>query len=62
MVKEKTSSGLVLYAILNSFKPEFISSRALEFANMIKESEETASPKVHTYNRNVLLLLEMCYY
>lgn len=49
LVKEKTSSGLVLYAILNSFKPEFISSRALEFANMIKESEETASPKYRLF-------------
>ena len=46
LVREKTSSGLVMNALINSFKPEFISNRALEFADIIKECEEGVTSKV----------------
>ena len=48
MGKSKTSSALVLNAIINSFKPDFISSRALNFAELIKDADETALPKVRS--------------
>lgn len=40
------SSAIVLNAVVNSFKPEFISQRAMMFAEMIKDCEETGLPKV----------------
>ena len=46
LVKEKTSSGLVYNALISSFDPRFISKRALEFADLIKESEESVVSKV----------------
>lgn len=46
MVKPTTNSALVLNAIMTSFKPDFISSRALSFAELIKDADETALPKV----------------
>ena len=44
--ERSSSSGLVLNGLLNSFPPEFISMRSLEFANMIQDCEETVIPKV----------------
>ena len=39
-------SALLLNSIMAAFKPEYISARALEFTEMIKECEETGFPKV----------------
>ena len=38
----------VVNAVLNNFRPEFISAQALMFADMIKDCEETGMPKVTT--------------
>lgn len=40
------SSALVLNAVIISFHPNFISRRAMQFAEMIKDCEETGLPKV----------------
>ena len=44
-MKEGTVSAPVLNAIINNFKPEFISARAVRFAEMVKDCEETGMPK-----------------
>jgi hypothetical protein len=49
LIKEKTTSGLVYNAVINSFKPEFTANRATEFADIIKECEETVIPKHQLY-------------
>uniref|UniRef100_A0A1X7VFK8 VPS35 endosomal protein-sorting factor-like n=1 Tax=Amphimedon queenslandica TaxID=400682 RepID=A0A1X7VFK8_AMPQE len=49
LIKEKTSSGLVYNALISSFDPRFISKRALEFADLIKDSEETVVSKYELY-------------
>lgn len=48
-VKDSTSSAIVLNAVLCSFRPEYISSLALQFADMIKDAEETGLPKYKLY-------------
>lgn len=42
-------SAPVLNAVLNNFKPEYISSRALRFAEMIKNCEDTGMPKYRLF-------------
>lgn len=48
-VREGLCSAVVVNAIINSFQPKFISQRALMFADLIKDCEETGLPKVHTH-------------
>ena len=45
-VREGVCSAVVVNAIINSFQPSFISHRALMFADLIKDCEETGLPKV----------------
>ena len=40
------SSAPVLNAVMNSFKPEYIANKALLFADMVRDCEETGLPKV----------------
>lgn len=40
------SSAPVLNAVMNSFKPEYVAQRALMFADMVKDCEDTGLPKV----------------
>ena len=45
------SSAPVLNAVMTTFKPEYIAQKALMFAEMVKDCEETGLPKVvQTYN------------
>ena len=39
-------NAIVLHAIMTSFKPEFIALRAIQFAEMIRDCEETGMPRV----------------
>jgi len=48
-VKEHACSALVLNAVIISFHPNFISRRAMQFAEMIKDCEETGLPKYKLY-------------
>lgn len=41
----KCNRALLLNSIILAFKPEFISGRALEFANMIRDCEDVGFPK-----------------
>ena len=50
-VREGLCSAVVVNAIINSFQPKFISQRALMFADLIKDCEETGLPKVHAILR-----------
>ena len=43
---KETDNALILDHILASFQPSFISPRAIDFANLIKEANETYFPKV----------------
>ena len=56
LIKEKTSSGLVYNALISSFDPRFISKRALEFADLIKDSEETVVCKVRATLSIIIVL------
>ena len=38
-------SAPVLNAVINNFKPEYISQRSIKFAEMIKDCDETGMPK-----------------
>ena len=38
-------SAPVLNAVISNFDPEYISKRAIKFAEMIKDCEETGMPK-----------------
>lgn len=40
------SSAPVLNAVMNSFKPEYIAQKAMMFADMVRDCEETGLPKV----------------
>ncbi|KAL6057485.1 Trafficking protein particle complex subunit 6B [Balamuthia mandrillaris] len=42
--------SLVLYHIISSFQPEFISQKALQIAQLIKESDGETYPKFKLYN------------
>lgn len=57
-VKAGVVSAPVINAIMTSFKPEYISKRAMMFASMIKDCEESGLPKVdyflHTDYNNVV--------
>ena len=44
-MRESSISAPVLNAVINNFKPEFISARAVNFAEMVKDCEETGMPK-----------------
>ncbi len=46
-IKDGAVISLVVNAVLNNFRPEYISSRALMFADMIRDCEEIGMPKVH---------------
>eukprot|EP00731_Ephydatia_muelleri_P028472 Em0020g116a len=49
-VKERGSkNAIVLHAIMTSFKPEFIALRAIQFAEMIRDCEETGMPRYKLY-------------
>lgn len=45
LMKESVVSAPVLNAVINNFKPELISERAVRFAEMVKDCEETGMPK-----------------
>ena len=45
-VSVSCSSAPVLNAVMNSFKPEYVALRAVMFAEMVKDCEETGLPKV----------------
>ena len=44
-MQEGTVSASVLNAVISNFKPEYISARAVRFAEMVKDCEETGMPK-----------------
>jgi len=46
---KETDNALILDHILASFQPSFISPRAIDFANLIKEANETYFPKYKLY-------------
>ncbi|XP_065826063.1 VPS35 endosomal protein-sorting factor-like [Oscarella lobularis] len=43
------NTGVVLNAVMSSFKPEFVSARALKFCEMIRECEEAGVAKWQLY-------------
>ncbi|XP_062508525.1 VPS35 endosomal protein-sorting factor-like [Corticium candelabrum] len=47
--EQQCKSGLVLNAIMSSFNPQFVSARATQFCELIKECEETGFPKCELY-------------
>ena len=47
----------MLNALLNAFPPDFISNRANEFADMIKDCEESVMPKVSYQNVVVVVVV-----
>ncbi|XP_064405950.1 VPS35 endosomal protein-sorting factor-like [Halichondria panicea] len=48
-IKDGAVISLVVNAVLNNFRPEYISSRALMFADMIRDCEEIGMPKYKLY-------------
>ena len=46
---KETDNALVLDHILSAFQPSFISPRALDFAALIREANDTYFPKVSVY-------------
>jgi len=47
--RKQCNSALLLNSVMSAFKPEYISSRAVMFTEMIKECEETGLPKYFLY-------------
>jgi hypothetical protein len=47
--EKQCKSGLVLNAVMSSFQPEFVSARAVQFCQQIKECEEAGFPKFELY-------------
>jgi hypothetical protein len=45
LMKEAVVSAPILNAVISNFQPEFISKRAVRFAEMVKDCEETGMPK-----------------
>ena len=45
-VSVSCSSAPVLNAVMNNFKPEYVAQKAVMFAEMVKDCEETGLPKV----------------
>ncbi|XP_069124492.1 VPS35 endosomal protein-sorting factor-like [Argopecten irradians] len=56
--KKHCKSALLLNSIISAFKPEYIAVRAVEFTEMIRESEDTGFPK-HLLHRTLGLCLVM---
>ena len=44
-MKQSTVSAPILNAVMNNFKAEYVSQRALRFAEMVRDCEETGLPK-----------------
>lgn len=44
--REKSNSGILLHSILSAFQPDYIVSRSLEFAEMIKECKVVGISRV----------------
>ena len=49
MMREAVVSAPVLNAIMSNFQPEFIAKRAVQFAEMVRDCEETGMPKYKLY-------------
>ncbi|KAJ8038159.1 UPF0505 protein C16orf62-like [Holothuria leucospilota] len=47
--KKNCNNALLLNSIMSAFKPEFVSRRAIEFLELIKECEEAGFPKHNLY-------------
>ena len=45
VMRETVVSAPVLNAVMSNFQPEYISTRAVRFAEMVKDCEETGMPK-----------------
>lgn len=46
---KSVNSALILNSVMSAFNPKYISSRAVEFHNLIKESEDSGFPKYLLY-------------
>ncbi|XP_020910868.1 UPF0505 protein C16orf62 homolog [Exaiptasia diaphana] len=57
--KEECNSALLLNSIVLAFQPQFISKRALQFTELIRNCEEAGFPKHHLY-RSLGLNLIIC--
>ena len=44
-MQKGTVSAPILNAVITNFKPEYISQRAIKFAEMVRDCEETGLPK-----------------
>ncbi|XP_058794245.1 VPS35 endosomal protein-sorting factor-like [Phymastichus coffea] len=47
--KEQPNSALLLNTILTSFKPMYVTSRAMEFINLIETCQDNGYPQYHLY-------------